>query len=173
MSLSKKARFEVFKRDKFTCQYCGNRPPEIVLECDHIQPVAKGGSDDYSNLITSCFDCNRGKRDNELGDSDCENVQAMQLETIAQLAAFNQMLIESQEVRKVQNEWVYEQVSTNINVQILDKDKRSIDTFLRRLGIDQIIEASELTGLRGMSPTQSWRYFCGVCWRMIKESDDG
>ena len=58
---SPKLRFEVFKRDSFTCAYCGSEPPAVVLEIDHIDPVASGGSDDIDNLITSCFDCNRGK----------------------------------------------------------------------------------------------------------------
>ena len=61
MGLSKSTRFEVFARDAFTCQYCGRRPPEVVLECDHIHPQSKGGKDDLLNLITSCADCNRGK----------------------------------------------------------------------------------------------------------------
>ncbi len=61
VSLSKSRRFEVFKRDGFTCQYCGSRPPDVVLEVDHIQPRSKGGDDDELNLITSCVECNRGK----------------------------------------------------------------------------------------------------------------
>jgi 5-methylcytosine-specific restriction endonuclease McrA len=61
--ISKKARFEVFKRDGFTCQYCGSHPPDVVLEVDHIEPVSGGGSNDADNLITSCFNCNRGKAD--------------------------------------------------------------------------------------------------------------
>ena len=40
-SASKKLRFEVFKRDLFTYQYCGSQPPEAVLKCDHIEPLAK------------------------------------------------------------------------------------------------------------------------------------
>ena len=59
--LSKKVRFEIFKRDVFTCQYCGSKPPSVVLEVDHIIPVASGGDNDEDNLVTSCFDCNRGK----------------------------------------------------------------------------------------------------------------
>lgn len=68
MSLSKKTRFEIFKRDGFTCQYCGQQPPAVKLEVDHIDPKANGGSDIEINLITSCFDCNRGKSDRKLGD---------------------------------------------------------------------------------------------------------
>lgn len=61
MAISKSVRFEVFARDAFTCQYCGQRPPDTVLELDHIHPRAKGGSDELLNLITSCWECNRGK----------------------------------------------------------------------------------------------------------------
>lgn len=50
-------RFEIFKRDLFTCQYCGNHPPKTVLEIDHIIPVSKGGDNSQDNLITSCFVC--------------------------------------------------------------------------------------------------------------------
>jgi 5-methylcytosine-specific restriction endonuclease McrA len=59
--LPPKLRFEILKRDNFTCRYCGRKPPEVVLEIDHIIPVVEGGTNDWGNLITSCFDCNRGK----------------------------------------------------------------------------------------------------------------
>ena len=59
--ISLKTRFEIFKRDQFTCGYCGQRPPNIILEIDHIVPVSNNGTNDINNLITSCFDCNRGK----------------------------------------------------------------------------------------------------------------
>ena len=68
MAIGKTLRFEVFARDGFTCQYCGQRPPDVVLELDHIHPVSKGGPDDVLNLITACFDCNRGKRDKVISE---------------------------------------------------------------------------------------------------------
>jgi len=67
-SLSKKQRFEIFKRDLFTCQYCGSQPPNTVLVIDHIHPVADGGDNDEMNLITSCVACNQGKGARVLGD---------------------------------------------------------------------------------------------------------
>ena len=62
MNVGPQRRFLVFKRDSFTCQYCGRKSPEAELECDHVIPRARGGSDEAENLITSCYDCNRGKR---------------------------------------------------------------------------------------------------------------
>jgi len=81
-SLSKKIRFEVFKRDKFTCQYCGKTAPNVVLEVDHIEPVSKGGTNDLLNLIVSCFDCNRGKTNRRLDDDSVINKQRQQLEML-------------------------------------------------------------------------------------------
>lgn len=56
-------RFSVLERDKFTCQYCGQSAPDARLEVDHINPVSNGGNDNEDNLITSCYACNRGKRE--------------------------------------------------------------------------------------------------------------
>ncbi len=60
-----KIRFDIFKRDNFTCKYCGKNPTQdkIKLHIDHIIPRSKGGLDIESNLITSCQECNLGKSD--------------------------------------------------------------------------------------------------------------
>lgn len=81
-SLSKKIRFEVFKRDKFTCVYCGRKAPDVILEVDHIEPVAKGGDNSITNLVTSCIDCNRGKRDIPLSVNETLEKQRIQLELL-------------------------------------------------------------------------------------------
>jgi len=54
-------RWKCLQRDKFTCQYCGRKAPEVKLEADHKIPKSKGGSDELENLITACNECNRGK----------------------------------------------------------------------------------------------------------------
>lgn len=55
------ARFVILERDKFTCQYCGRSAPDVKLEIDHIIPVSKGGSNESTNLLTCCKECNIGK----------------------------------------------------------------------------------------------------------------
>lgn len=60
-ALSKRTRFEVFKRDGFRCVYCGADPVGSMLHVDHVIAGANGGSDDPSNLVTSCQSCNGGK----------------------------------------------------------------------------------------------------------------
>lgn len=54
-------RSRIFKRDDYTCQYCGERGKK--LECDHVVPVSRGGAHSDDNLVTACFSCNRSKRD--------------------------------------------------------------------------------------------------------------
>lgn len=61
VGLSPKERFAILERDGFACQYCGARAPDSRLYVDHIVPVVRGGSNDPTNLTTSCFECNAGK----------------------------------------------------------------------------------------------------------------
>lgn len=81
-AISKSIRFEVFKRDQFKCQYCGSSAPEVLLQIDHINPVAKGGTNEILNLTTACFDCNNGKRDKLLSDDTAITKQKQQLELL-------------------------------------------------------------------------------------------
>ncbi len=48
-------RFNVFLRDKFTCQYCGSKKE---LTFDHLLPRSKGGKTDWDNVVTACSCCN-------------------------------------------------------------------------------------------------------------------
>jgi hypothetical protein len=59
--IGKRLRFAVFARDGFTCRYCGRQSDTVALHIDHILPVVEGGTNDESNLITACADCNLGK----------------------------------------------------------------------------------------------------------------
>lgn len=59
--ITPRLRFRILRRDNFTCRYCGVSAPQVKLQVDHTIPVSKGGTNDFSNLITSCFECNIGK----------------------------------------------------------------------------------------------------------------
>lgn len=54
-------RFAVFRRDSFTCQYCGRTAPHVALHIDHVAPWADGGRTELANLRTACDVCNLGK----------------------------------------------------------------------------------------------------------------
>lgn len=63
---SKKA---LFRRDDFTCGYCGEKFPEDELSVDHIIPRARKGKTSWTNCITSCVYCNCSKGDYSLEDA--------------------------------------------------------------------------------------------------------
>jgi len=59
MAVSKRVRYEVLRRDNNTCRYC--HATDTALTIDHVKPTALGGTDDPSNLVAACKDCNAGK----------------------------------------------------------------------------------------------------------------
>ena len=55
------SRANIYARDDYTCQYCGEAFPMSELTFDHVVPVAKGGRKDWENIVTCCITCNRQK----------------------------------------------------------------------------------------------------------------
>lgn len=53
----------IFKRDNFTCQYCGAKPGSSLLNIDHVIPSSKGGLTTWENCVLSCVECNSRKAD--------------------------------------------------------------------------------------------------------------
>jgi 5-methylcytosine-specific restriction endonuclease McrA len=54
-------RFNVFLRDGFSCQYCGQRFPTPDLTFDHVVPRSRGGKTTWGNVVTACSSCNLRK----------------------------------------------------------------------------------------------------------------
>ncbi len=57
------SRKNIFLRDDFTCQYCGHKFDAKSLTCDHIIPRSRGGTTEWTNIVTSCIHCNLKKGD--------------------------------------------------------------------------------------------------------------
>ena len=55
------SRFNIFARDRNTCQYCGRTLPRSELNLDHVVPRAQGGTSVWENVVCSCLPCNRKK----------------------------------------------------------------------------------------------------------------
>lgn len=105
--LSKKLRFEVFKRDSFRCQYCGGAAPDVLLRVDHIKPVKDGGTNQITNLITACEDCNQGKGARTLDDQSALSKQRRQLEALNERREQLKMMMEwHEELLKLDEEKV-------------------------------------------------------------------
>jgi len=181
MAIGKRLRFEIFKRDRFVCQYCGAKPPSVVLEVDHVEPKSLGGVDDEPNLITSCLDCNRGKGAVPLRDRVKEISFGLEIqqERLDQRIAYQKFLEEKAEKEGEWVEVILERWAV-LTGQNPDSDEWSfywelepaVRKFVKLLAAEEIIEAAQIAFGRYPNATQSYqfKFFCGICWRKIRGS---
>lgn len=148
-AISKKLRFEVFKRDKFKCQYCGSSAPEVLLQIDHIQPVSKGGKNDILNLITACFECNNGKRDNLLSDQSIITKKKEQLDQLQERREQLEMMMEWHQglkdldqdtLNKLKDYWEGLAKGYSFNENGISNLKK----LLRKFSFDEILKAMDI-----------------------------
>lgn len=168
-----KRRFEVFKRDSFKCSYCGQTPPAVVLQVDHMIAVVDGGKDDINNLVTACFDCNSGKgarRLTSLPATVRENLEAIQ-EKEEQIREYHKFLsrIErryNKEIEEIEDE--FRQFYPGYG--FTDRFKRtSLRRFVELLPKQELIRALQIAaGKMGNDRDSAISYFCGICWKKIK-----
>jgi 5-methylcytosine-specific restriction endonuclease McrA len=57
------SRRNIFKRDRYTCQYCGAQPGSEELTIDHVLPRSRGGPSSWDNCVLACLKCNKRKAD--------------------------------------------------------------------------------------------------------------
>jgi hypothetical protein len=171
VAISQKKRFEVFKRDGFKCMYCGCLPNQKVLEVDHITPVSKGGGNHMENLITACFDCNRGKGARELSDvpqSLADRAQQVK-EQEAQIKGY-QKVMKARRERLEGEAWeCLDALYPGHVVSKFEGDKmQSIRFFIERMGLYEVIAAAEIASSKRLDPARAYKYFCGICWNVMR-----
>lgn len=159
--ITKKVRFEVFKRDSFKCQYCGKSAPDVILHVDHINPVSKGGDNDIMNLITACKDCNQGKKARTLDDKSIIEKQKQQLEELNQRREQLEMMISWRDGLQSFNDDVADIVIEKINelmkpFTVNDNGKRIVSKWIKKFQISEILDAIEFSAekkINGMAVT--------------------
>lgn len=176
--LSKKMRFEVFKRDKFTCQYCGRSVPDVTLHVDHIKPVSKGGGNDILNLITSCQDCNLGKGARELSDDSVVKKQQKRIEELAdkneQLEMFLEWRNELQNIEDKEVDAIDDLISSVSDYSCNDNGKRIIKRWLKQFSIQLIMDAVEIAFDKYYTGTsESWNVAFDKIGGICKNKSDG
>lgn len=165
--IPKSTRFEVFKRDSFTCQYCGAKAPDVVLHIDHIHPVADGGDNSLLNLVTSCLGCNLGKSDRTLDDNSILLRQRDQLEELNERRQQLEMLLEwRQGLATLEDDFV-EAVQAELRKfsqwQANESGIRDIRKWLKKHSLADLLEALEtsfsqylVTDDNGEVTSESW-----------------
>jgi len=176
--IPKKVRFEVFKRDSFTCQYCGRKAPNVLLVIDHIEPVSKGGTDDILNLISACKDCNAGKSARKLSDTSVLDKQRQQLEGLQERKEQIEMMFKWQEGLLKLNDQVINQLADYWSEQVPgyrlnENGLKGLKKLKRKFEIDEIMDAMKIAAEQYLDyedgvPTedsvgQAWKKVGGIC----------
>lgn len=142
-------RFEILRRDNWTCGYCGRHAPEVRLQVDHIKSRANGGTDDPANLITSCSDCNAGKGSAPLGSVPASASEVAHREALTAKRASH-----------IRARW-------QERSRVIPPDQSTVERFLRQLEFEDVLEAAE-------AATRPWEirdreaYFCACCLKKIR-----
>lgn len=145
----KSVRFEVFKRDSFTCQYCGGKAPDVVLHVDHIEAVVAGGSNDLLNLVTACDACNLGKSDRSLSDHSALERQRMQLAQLQERREQLSMMVDwRRELLNLKDEAATEAAQYWSDIcagfTLTPSGEQTVKGWLRSYSIDEILQAMEI-----------------------------
>lgn len=176
MALTKRIRFEILRRDSHACRYCGGVAPDVILHIDHVIPVALGGSDDPSNLVAACKDCNAGKAS---VPATADLVEDVRLEDMRWAAAFVRAAELRADAEKPRREYLLRFNTawshwSRANGTPLARDpgwRNSVEKW-HDLGVP-IDELERLIDVAGgndrVTASATWRYFCGCVWRYIDE----
>lgn len=187
-SISKKTRFEVFKRDSFKCQYCGKCAPEAILHVDHINPVSKGGDNDILNLLTACEDCNGGKSDRLLSDDSVMAKQRAQLEELNERREQLEMMLKWRDgMRELGDK------ALNIAIEAWEKENnpfnltelgtRDLKKIVREFPLQIVLDAIEISSerylqrdkdgkLESSSIVIAFEKLGGVCRNLMRPDED-
>lgn len=172
MALSKRTRFEIFKRDGFRCVYCGATPNTTVLHVDHVEPKSKGGTDDHANLVTACQPCNGGKSDVRLGDrrlagGDAEAAREHAEQIMGYLDAQRQLVAARDELAEdLRARW-----EELIDGGTTASQRGLIRSFSEQYAYADLVGAMEIAAAKftyGYNrELKAFKYFCGIIrrWR--------
>lgn len=180
MAVTKRVRYEVLRRDNNTCRYCGGRVPDVVLTVDHVVPTALGGSDDPSNLVAACKDCNAGKSSSSPDASAVAQVNddAVRWAAAMQAAAERYRLSRKQADALhtyVYDEWEsYSKSYRRGRAELPDDFENTVDSWVRAGAPVELIEEAIAVAMRNklVDTWNVWRYACGVVWTRLAQMQE-
>ena len=179
--MSKRTRYEVLRRDNFTCRYCGGSAPEVRLTVDHVIPRSLNGSNDPSNLIAACADCNAGKSSSQPDAALIDDVAQKALEWSAAirraaLRMHSDATVRNEITKQFQQDWnchVFEHPHLETLVAPLpDGWRASIIRFLIEMELpDVILDECVTISMENtrVSIDDKFKYMCGVAWKKIEQ----
>lgn len=174
----RRLRFEILRRDNYTCRYCGASAPDATLTVDHVIPVVLGGGDEPSNLVTACRGCNAGKASTSPDERIVEDVDAAAM-------LFARAMERSAEIRRLHHAdekaatdyiekrwkgWCWTQDGERVTAPMPEGWRSSVLTFIERgLNVNELNGYITVAMESGAWRKDKWRYFCGCCWRELTD----
>lgn len=168
MTVSRRLRFEILRRDGHACRYCGATAPDVALTVDHVIPTTLGGGDEPANLVTACQPCNAGKSSVPADAAIVEDVDATAmlfahaLEFVTERRRADRAAMVGivdrlyQEWTAFVGGWLPPDWDLTFERWIAGGlDEHEVVGFIRRTG----------AAARG----NYWKYLCGCCWGELRE----
>lgn len=177
MALSRRVRFEILRRDRHTCRYCGAQAPDVALTVDHVVPTTLGGSDDPSNLVTACQPCNSGKASIAPDSPIVADVERDALRWKRAIEMAVEMRTSEREVidglvDQFDACWLDWQVNATTeklprNLGWRDSVERFLAAGLTLAELDRLVKVTMHN--TSLENDKRWRYFCGCAWRAVTD----
>lgn len=181
MSISRRLRYEILRRDDHACRYCGDRAPDVKLTVDHVIPIALGGTDEPSNLVTACQPCNAGK---SASAPDAPIVEGVKDDALRWSAAMNEAAAIQAKRREERNAFI-EAFDTawlrwrteNGEGDLLPRPDSWKDSVGRLFdfGLEFEVVAEAIDSAmrrRTWGDHGEFKYFCGICWGILRERQE-
>lgn len=180
--VSRRLRFEILKRDGHTCRYCGAQAPDVPLTVDHVIPVALGGGNDPTNLVTACQPCNAGKGSTspdaevvaEVDAAAMLFAKAMERAAEIRSASLREETDATEQFRAVWEDWKYTgRDGQRHTIDMADGWRTSILRFLEAgLTMDDLSVFTRVAMESQARHDDKFRYFCGCLWRELADRQE-
>lgn len=179
--ITKRLRYEILRRDDHACRYCGARAPDAKLTVDHVVPTALGGTDESSNLVTACADCNAGKSSTT---PDAPIVDGVAQDAIRWAQAMKAAAWSQSQARDRRRAYIDHFDEAWLGWHLGDDETRKIPRpndwantiahwFDLNIEVELLIELmQEAMPNHKLLPENIWRYFCGMTWRVVRERQE-
>lgn len=177
MTVSKRLRYEILRRDNHACRYCGGAAPDVALTVDHVVPTTLGGSDEPANLVAACVDCNAGKAASspdaplveQVNDDVLRWRDAIRIVASVDLGHRDRRDFYREHFHTAWTRWTYESGGRRACFDLPLEWPHSIDRFVAAGLYSGDLDEAVDQAMRRPGVRDVFRYFCGVCWCMVTQ----
>ena len=172
LAVSKRLRSEIFRRDNSTCRYCGAKAPAVEITIDHVIPVTLGGSDEPSNLVTACADCNNGKTSVPPNAATVKQVSEDAFRWARAMEAAAEKTVGDRQAARTAFDQKWRAWSEGRPPIPRPEDwGLSIDRFLKAgLPLSVLLDCVDVAmSARQIKADAVFKYMCGAAWKEVKK----